>query len=291
MNMALLGTGLLGQAVAERLNAAGHILSAYNRSPEKTIPLGQRGIRIALTAEEAMSAADVVLLLLSDASAIRAVLFDQATSRAIAGRMIIQMGTIGPSDSRSIQQATERLGGRYMEAPVLGSIAEAKTGALLIMVGATPECFAEWEPVLRCLGSDVRLIGPVGKAALLKLALNQFIAAEMAAFALSLGLVRREGIDVETFMAVLRKSALYASMFDKKLPRLLERNYEQPNFPTRHLLKDVELILNAVEQAHLPTGGLQELRSLLQDTIAQGLGPADYSAIYERIDPAEGHRL
>jgi 3-hydroxyisobutyrate dehydrogenase and related beta-hydroxyacid dehydrogenases len=81
-------------------------------------------------------------------------------------------------------------------------------------------------------------------------------------------------------------------MFDKKLPRLLERNYEQPNFPTHHLLKDVELILNAVEEAHLPTCGLQELRSLLQDTIAQGLGPADYSAIYERIDPVEveGHR-
>jgi 3-hydroxyisobutyrate dehydrogenase len=130
----------------------------------------------------------------------------------------------------------------------------------------------------------------VGKAGLLKLALNQLIAAEMAAFALSLGLVRREGIDVETFMAVLRKSTLYASMFDKKLPRLLERNYERPNFPTRHLLKDVELILNAAEQAHLPAGGLQELRSLLQDTITQGLGPADYSAIYERIDPAEGHR-
>lgn len=290
MNLALLGTGLLGQAVAERLKATGHILSAYNRSSAKTISLSQRGVRIALTAEEAISAADVVLLLLSDAAAIRAVLFDEAASRAIAGRLLVQMGTISPSDSRSIQQTIERLGGRYMEAPVLGSIAEANAGTLLIMVGATPECFAECEPVLRCLGSDVRLIGPVGKAALLKLALNQLIAAEMAAFALSLGLIRREGIDVETFMAVLRKSTLYASMFDKKLPRLLKRDYERPNFPTRHLLKDVELILNAVEMTHLPTGGLQELRSLLQDTVTQGLGPADYSAIYERIDPAEGYR-
>ncbi len=287
MNVALLGTGLLGQAVAERLHARGHSLSAYNRSLEKTVSLRQRGIRITSIAEQAMSTADVVLLLLSDASAIRAVLFDQATSGAIEGRTIIQMGTIGPSESRSIQREIERFGGRYLEAPVLGSIAEAHAGSLLIMVGATPEQYAEYEPLLRTMGSEVHLIGPVGKAAVLKLALNQLIASEMAAFALSLGLVRREGVAVESFMRVLRKSALYAPMFDKKLPRLSERNYDNPNFSTRHLLKDVELVLNAAETTHLAIGGLQGIRSLLTETIAQGLGAVDYSAIYEEIDPAE----
>ncbi|MBI4000268.1 MAG: NAD(P)-dependent oxidoreductase [Nitrospira defluvii] len=288
MNIALLGTGLLGQAVAERLHAADHSLSAYNRSPEKTRSLRQCGIRITPTAEEAMSSAEVVLLLLSDAPAIRAVLFDPATSGAIERRTIIQMGTIGPSESRSIQREIERFGGRYLEAPVLGSIAEAHAGSLLIMVGATPEQYAEHEPLLRTMGSEVHLIGPVGKAAVLKLALNQLIASEMAAFALSLGLIRREGVAVESFMRVLRKSALYAPMFDKKLPRLSERNYDNPNFSTRHLLKDVELVLNAAETTHLATGGLQGIRSLLTETIAQGLGAVDYSAIYEVIDPAEG---
>lgn len=288
MNVALLGTGLLGQAVAERLHARGHSLSAYNRSPEKTVSLRQRGIRIAHNAAEAMSSAEVVLLLLSDAAAIRAVLFDPATGGVLTRRTIIQMGTIGPAESRSIQQEIERVGGRYLEAPVLGSIAEAHAGSLLIMVGATPEHYAEHEPLLRTLGSEVHLIGPVGKAAMLKLALNQLIAAEMAAFALSLGLVRREGVAVESFMEVLRKSALYAPMFDKKLSRLSERNYDNPNFSTRHLLKDVELVLNAAETTHLATAGLQGIRSLLTETIARGLGAVDYSAIYEEVDPVEG---
>ncbi len=291
MDVALLGTGLLGQAVAERLHATGHNLSAYNRSAEKTLPLRRLGIRIAPTAEDAISHAKAVLLLLADAAAIRALLFDQTTRRVVTGRTIIQMGTIGPSESGSIRQEIERLGGRYLEAPVLGSMAEARAGTLLIMVGADAEHFAEWEPFLRCLGSDVRLIGPVGTAALLKLALNQLIAAETAAFALSLGLIRNEGIEVETFMALLRKSALYAPTFDKKLPRLLERNYEQPNFSVRHLLKDVELILQAAETRHLASGGLQGIRSLLKDTIDLGLGAVDYSALYERIDPpGKGHR-
>lgn len=290
MNVALLGTGLLGQAVAERLQSTGHSLTAYNRSLEKTRPLQQRGIRIAATAEEAMSDSEVVLLLLADAAAIRSVLFDPATRGAINGRPVIQMGTIGPAESRAIQQEIERFGGQYLEAPVLGSIAEAHAGTLLIMVGATPEQYVEYEPFLRALGSEVHLIGPVGKAAVFKLALNQLIAAEMAAFALSLGMVRREGVAVESFMGILRKSALYAPMFDKKLARLSERNYENPNFSTRHLLKDVELALNAAEMKHLATGGLRGIQALLTKTIDRGLGAVDYSAIYEEIDSADSER-
>lgn len=290
MNVALLGTGLLGQAVAERLQSTGHSLTAYNRSLEKTRSLQQRGIRIAATAEEAMSDSEVVLLLLADAAAIRSVLFDPATKRAINGRPIIQMGTIGPTESRAIQQEIERFGGRYLEAPVLGSIAEAHAGTLLIMVGATPEQYAEYKPFLHALGSEVQLIGPVGKAAVFKLALNQLIAAEVAAFALSLGLVRREGVSIESFMGILRKSALYTPMFDKKLARLSERNYENPNFSTRHLLKDVELVLNAAEMKHLATGGLRGIQALLTKTIARGLGSVDYSAIYEEIDSADSER-
>lgn len=288
MNVALLGTGLLGEAVAERLHAAGYALSVYNRSVGKTRALQQRGVEVAATAAAALSKADVVLLLLADAAAIRAVLFDPSTSAAINGRMVIQMGTIGPSESRSIDAEITRLGGRYLEAPVLGSITEAKAGTLLIMVGGTPENLAEWTPLLRVLGSDVRLIGPVGKAAVMKLALNQLIAAEMAAFALSLGLIREGGVDRDTFLEILRKSALYAPMFDKKLPRLAERQYAQPNFSTRHLLKDVDLCLAAAEQAGLSTDGLQGVRSLLTDTLARGLGEVDYSALYERVDPVEG---
>ncbi|MFZ1672344.1 MAG: NAD(P)-dependent oxidoreductase, partial [Nitrospira sp.] len=251
MNVALLGTGLLGQAVAERLHATGHHLSAYNRTPEKTRTLQQQGIHIASTAAEAIAAADVVILLLADATAIRTVLLTPSTSEALRGRTIIQMGTIGPSESCSIGADIEGLGGQYLEAPVLGSLAEAKAGTLLIMVGATPERYATWSPLLHALSSDVRLIGPVGKASVMKLALNQLIAAETAAFALSLGLIRRGGVDVANFMAVLRKSALYAPTFDKKLPRLAERNYARPNFSTRHLLKDVELTLAAADSAQL----------------------------------------
>lgn len=290
MQVALLGTGLLGRAVAERLQATGHDLTVYNRSPEKTQALRERGIRIAADPIEAMAAAGVMLLFLSDAAAIRAVLCNSVNGPALKHRTVIQMGTIGPAESRLIQREIECFGGRYLEAPVLGSIAEAHAGTLLIMVGATPEQYAEFAPLWKALGSEARLIGPVGKAAVLKLALNQLIAAEMTAFALSLGVISREGVPVEEFMGILRKSALYASMFDKKLPRLSERHYETPNFSTRHLLKDVELAIHAAASLRLDTEGLQAIGSLLAKTIERGWGTMDYSALYEVINPRNDHR-
>jgi 3-hydroxyisobutyrate dehydrogenase len=290
MRVALLGTGLLGAAVAERLHKTAHDLTVYNRSSEKTQPLRQQGIRIAVTPREAMAAAETVLLFLSDAAAIRAVLFNSSDRGALRHRAIVQMGTIGPAESRAIQRQVEDVGGQYLEAPVLGSIAEAQAGTLLVMVGGTSEQYALVSPLLRSLGSEVRLIGPVGKAAALKLALNQLIAAEITAFAVSLRLVRQEGVAVEDLMAILRKSALFAPMFDKKLPRLRERAYDNPNFSVNHLLKDVTLNINAINGPPIATGGLRAIASLLQTAIDRGIGSLDYSALYEVIDPADDYR-
>lgn len=283
--IALLGTGLLGRAMAERLRAVGHAVIAYNRTATKAFPLQAHGITVVGTPELAVAQAEYVLLVLADAAAIRSVLFSPACSAALRGKTVIQMGTISSSDSSAFQRDVEGYGASYCEAPVLGSQAEAKSGTLLVMVGAAREQFARVSPLLRSLSREPRLIGPVGTAAALKLALNQLIAAEISAFALSVGLVQRSGVSVDTFMGILRESALYAPTFDKKLPRLLKRDYHQPNFSTRHLFKDVELFLDEATGHGLQTGNLQGIRMILKDTIAGGLGDLDYSALYERINP------
>jgi 3-hydroxyisobutyrate dehydrogenase len=285
LKIALLGTGLLGKAIAERLQAVGHTVVVYNRTPTKALPLQARGIAVVGAAEVAVTQADLVLLLLTDAAAIRSVLFSPACSAALIGKTIVQMGTIGSNDSLGIKREVERWKGTYCEAPVLGSLAEAKAGTLFVMVGGTEDQFAKLAPLFRSLGREPRLVGPVGKAAALKLALNQLIAAETSAFALSLGLIRRAGVSVDTFMAVLRESALYAPTFDKKLPRLLKRDYHHPNFSTRHLLKDVRLFVEEAAARGVATHTLEGLASVLEAAIARGLGEVDYSALYDLLDP------
>ena len=285
LKIALLGTGLLGKAIAERLAAVGHTVVVYNRTLTKALPLEAQGIAVVGAAEVAVTQADLVLLLLSDAAAISSVLFAPACCAALTSKTIVQMGTIGSNDSLEIEREVERWRGTYCEAPVLGSLAEAKAGTLLVMVGGTKEQFATLAPLFRSLGREPRLVGPVGTAAALKLALNQLIAAETSAFALSLGLIRRAGISVDTFMTVLRESVLYAPTFDKKLPRLLKRDYHHPNFSTRHLLKDIRLCVEEAATRGVATPTLEGLVSILEAAIARGLGEADYSALYDLLDP------
>lgn len=123
------------------------------------------------------------------------------------------------------------------------------------------------------------------KASGLKLALNQLIASLTAAFAFSLGMVRRDGLDIGQFMQILRSSSLYAPTFEQKLPRYFRRDFSAPNFPTRLLLKDVLLILDEGKAAGLETAALEGIREVVEKAISQGLGEADYSSIYEVIDP------
>lgn len=285
MTIALLGTGLLGRAIAERLQSVGHTVTVYNRTTSKALPLQTCGITVVTRPEQAIAQADCVILLLADAAAIRAVLLTPTSLAVLRGKTIIQMGTIAQEESVALQAEVEDAGGSYCEAPVLGSLAEAKAGTLFVMVGGSDAQFDRWNPLFRSLSREPRLIGPVGKAASLKLALNQLIAAEIAAFALSLGLVQRAGVSVDTFMAILRESALFAPTFEKKLPRLLTRDYQHPNFSTSHLMKDVDLFLKEASHYELETSALEGIRPVLEQTVAQGFGSADYASIYETINP------
>ncbi len=279
--VALLGVGLMGLAMVQRLAALGVSVIAYNRTEAKLAPLRQQQIPVTTNAAEAVEKADVVILMLSDSEAIGQVILNPPLP--LHNKTVIQMGTISPTESQQLATQIQAVGGDYLEAPVLGSIPEAKNGTLLVMVGATPSQFDQWLPLLRCFGENPILVGEVGKAAALKLALNQMIAGLTATFSLSLAYLQHQGVDIDTFMTILRQSALYAPTFDKKLNRLCHRDFANPNFPTKHLLKDIRLFLSSCENLPLDTTILQAIETVVQKTVEAGEGDSDYSAIINTI--------
>ena len=288
--VALLGCGLMGTPMGLRLLDAGFPLQAYNRTPARAEDLARAGATVYSTPDAAVQGADWVILMLSDARAIESVLADLSPG-TVDGRCFIQMGTILPTESRVLGERVRAAGGCYVEAPVLGSIPEAREGRLLIMAGAEHDVDVERAaPVLEALGSTVRHVGATGQGAALKLAFNQLIASLTAAFSLSLGLVRREGVEVDTFMEILRESALYAPTFDKKLDKMCSGDFGTANFPVKHLLKDVRLTHQAAADAGLSDPWLPLLADLLEQAADRGLGDADYSAIYSSIVPEAGNR-
>ena len=277
--IALLGTGLLGAAIATRLLQQGEQLWVWNRTPGRCASLLELGARGASEAAAAVAPAQWVITVLSDGPSTEAVL--QGLGPALAGKGVIQIGTIGPDESQALAAAVQGWGGRYLEAPVLGSRPEALAGQLQLMAGGSSELVAEAMPLLRHLATAPVHVGPVGSAMATKLALNQLIASLTHSFSLSLHLVQRSGVPVETFMALLRGSALHAPTFDKKLDRELQRHYGDPNFPTAHLRKDLALFEAAAQRAGLNTSGLAGLLTLLQGATAAGLDPLDYCALHE----------
>lgn len=285
MDIALLGTGLMGRPMAERILQAGHKLAVFNRTLEKAHPLKPLGAKIASRAEEAIQSSECVLLMLADAQAIQDVLLSDRSRKELSGRTVIQMGTISSLESIDLNRRVSEYGGNYLEAPVLGSIPEALTGGLIVLVGSSPEQFEHWSGLFKCFGPKPLLIGPVGQASALKLAVNQLIASLTAAFSLSLGFVQRKGIPVNLFMKILRDSALYAPTFDKKLKRMLDRNYDNPNFPTRHLAKDIDLFLSEAREVNLQPAVLEGVSRLVKMTLDDGLSDMDYSALFNTISP------
>jgi 3-hydroxyisobutyrate dehydrogenase len=281
VKISVIGTGLMGLPMAERLLSAQHSLTAYNRTAAKLDPLQKLGAAIASSPQAAIAASNCVVLMLTDAAAIQETVLSEGAP--LEGRTIIQMGTIAPQESQAIRDQIVAIGGEYLEAPVLGSIPEAKSGTLLVMVGAESAQFERWLPVLQCFGPEPILLGEVGAAAAVKLALNQLIGSLTSAFALSLGLVQRQGANVSAFMDILRQSALYAPTFDKKLDRMLRRNFENPNFPTKHLQKDMDLFIRTAIAQNLRVDSAEGVKKILAD--AGDLADADYSALFSIISP------
>jgi 3-hydroxyisobutyrate dehydrogenase len=279
MEISLLGTGLLGGAIGERLLRCGHALTVWNRNPERCAPLLALGARAAATPAEAVAASPLVITVLSDGATTSAVLLEQAGA-ALAGRLVLQVATIAPEESQALATGLAQRGAELLELPVLGSKPEALAGSLQLMAGGSASVLERAQPVLRDLGGEAHHLGPVGAALTTKLALNQLIASLTHSFSLSLHLVQRGGVEVEAFMAILRASALYAPTFDKKLAKELADDYANPNFPTAHLRKDLQLFLQAATGAGLNTEGLGCLAQLLAQATAAGLDDLDYSSLH-----------
>ena len=278
IRIALLGTGLLGESISQRLLTSGIELGVWNRNPERCQGLLNAGATSINDLEEVTANWDGVITVLRDGPVTQQVVAALGDLRSCC---IIPMGTMGVSEIRALDLQVQQQNGRCLEAPVLGSKPQAISGTLLVMAGGDPELFEQQQPLLKLLAEQPLLVGPIGSGAATKLALNQLIASLTHAFSLSLRLVQQAGVPVETFMSILRPSALYAPTFDKKLQRMLDGHYADPNFSTALLRKDLRLFLEEATAAELQTQGLQGLDTLLEQSSGGELDALDYCALHE----------
>ena len=276
-SIALLGTGLLGTAIAQRLLEQGHQLRVWNRTPAKTAGLVDAGASLIGALKGAARGCDTVITVLRDGPCSAEVI---AELGQLDGAVLMGMGTMGIGESRGLEQQVQQQGGAYLEAPVLGSKPEALKGTLLVMAGGNEATFLRQQPLLADLSLEPRLMGPVGSGMASKLALNQLIASLTHGFSVALRLIQAADVPVQDFMEVLRPSAVYALTYDKKLERMLSGHYSNPNFSTALLRKDLALFLRESESLDVNAAGLSSLLGLL-DQANSALDELDYCALHQ----------
>lgn len=197
MKIGIAGTGRMGLAIGERLMAQGEELVVWNRTKERAKPLVDAGARMASSPAELVASVDLIITILTNAEAIDAMYRgkDGLLSGDIAGKLFMEMSTVRPETEKKLAADIKAGGGAMIEAPVGGSIAPAKQGKLIGLVGGDKKDVARAMPVLEKLCKRIEHVGPIGAGASFKLAINLPLAVYWQTLGEALSLCRQHGVD------------------------------------------------------------------------------------------------
>ena len=252
--VAVLGTGIMGSAMARNLVGAGLNTTVWDRSPSATEPLAEAGAQVAASPREAVRDARVVITMLPTPDVVNSVIFGEGVAEAFAeGAVWAQMGTIGVTATTELagRLSTVRPGVMFVDAPVSGSKGPAEAGQLLILASGPPAAEPVSRPVFSVIGRKTVWLGQAGRGSRLKLVVNAYMAILIEGVAEALALAARLDIETETVAEAIEGGPLDAPIADAKLHQM-ERGDFAPEFPLEWALKDVDLAIGAAGGAALP---------------------------------------
>ena len=285
--VAVVGTGIMGGAMAGRLADHGFAVTAWNRDRAKAEALVPRGVSAAATAGEAVAGAEVVLTMLADGPVTEEVM-GPALARARPGALWLQMATVGIDATAALAGLAARAGLGFVDAPVLGTRQPAEEGALTVLASGPAQLRARADPVFEVVGRRVAWLGEVGAGSAMKLVVNTWIAALVGGLAESVALAEAVGADPAAFVDLVEGTAVGAPYVRAKGTMMIQRDYP-PAFPLRWLGKDVALAVGAARGHGLDLRVAPAVGELLA-AAAPDHGGQDMSAVVEALRPPAQER-
>jgi 3-hydroxyisobutyrate dehydrogenase len=277
VNTAVLGTGIMGSAMARNLAAAGLSTTVWDRSEQATAPLLAAGARVAGSAAEAVRDAGVVITMLSTAEVVESVVFGEGVAEAfVRGAVWAQMGTIGVAAIAEIADRLSRLRPDVLlvDAPVSGSKGPAEAAQLLILASGPHAAEALLAPVFSAIGRKTVWLGPAGQGSRMKLVVNAYMSVLIEGVAEALELASRLGVDPAEVAQAIEGGPLDAPIADAKLHKMQAGDFA-PEFPLEWALKDVDLAIAAAGSDRLPL--LEALSGQWHAAVRAGHGREDVS--------------
>ena len=276
--VAVLGTGIMGSAMARNLVSAGLRTTVWDRSPSATAPLSDAGALAAGSPAAAVEDAQVVITMLPTAEVVDSVIFAGGVVEALAGGAVwVQMGTIGLTATAEIGRRLGQLRRdvMFVDAPVSGSKGPAEAGQLLILASGPPAAAAAVRPVFSAIGRRTVWLGDAGQGSRMKLVVNAYMSILIEGVAEALELGARLGIDDSKLAEAIDGGPLDAPIADAKLHKMEQGDFA-PEFPLEWALKDVDLAIGAAGDDELPL--LAALSRQWRAAVDAGHGREDVSA-------------
>jgi 3-hydroxyisobutyrate dehydrogenase-like beta-hydroxyacid dehydrogenase len=277
----VVGLGTMGSRIAGRLLDTGYEVHATNRTRSRAQTLVARGVRWEDTPRAVAESTEVVLSMVTDDAALRAVTGgpDGILAGLAPGDVYVDTSSVSPQVSVEIAGQVRALGAWMLDAPVSGSVPQAEHGELAIMVGGDETAFRQVQDVLAQLGHPVTHVGTNGHGVLLKLAINISLASQMLAFSEGMLLAQRGGIDPGIAAQVMTGSPIGSPMLRTRAPLVLDLP-EPAWFDMRLMHKDIRLALQAARRSHLrlpATAATDHVLSIAEET---GYGDQDIAAMF-----------
>lgn len=285
----IIGTGLLGRAVAVRLLETGHEVIVYNRTIKKAESLREFGAEIASSPKDVAKACDLVITIVKDSKAVEEVAFGK--DGMVEGRheslVVAEMSTINPISSRKIAQKFSENGITMIDTPVMGGPKLAEKGEVVVMIGGDKKVYEKYKKVFDFIGNKHFYLGDNGSGHFMKLVMNIQIAILALGLSEGITLARAASLNPETFLEILNSTYFKTGMSVNKGPKMIKGNFE-PTFSLKMMKKDLDTISETAKQLgiSLPVSSLAN--RIYQDAENSGFADLDYTGILAFIDKISG---
>jgi 3-hydroxyisobutyrate dehydrogenase len=279
----------MGKPMAANLLRAGYPIHVHNRSKDKAEELLQAGAEWAHSPREACERSEIVVMMVADAAAVEQILTgaDGILAADLQGKIVIDMSTIGPDDSRQFAGLVQERGGSYLDAPVSGSVKPAQDGQLVVLAGGEADTFERCRPLFDVLGKASIHFGGSGSGSSAKLVINTLLGITMQGISESLVLASRLGLQSEQVVSMIGESAVNTPLFQGKKEMLLREQFPAA-FALKLMTKDLKLAANAAVQTDTPLPALSAALGTYLTAKANGKGDLDVASVYLQLKEMTG---
>ena len=284
--VALLGTGIMGAAMARNLLEAGTEVRAWNRSNEKAKPLAKDGATVFEGPAEAAADADFLLTMLSDADVIEEVVRDGVLPALAGGAVWLQMSTVGERGNEKLARLAAENDVAYVDAPVLGTKVPAEQGQLVVLASGPEDVRSKCGPIFDVVGGKTVWLGEAGEGSRLKLVVNNWIVGLLGVLAETISFARATGVDPQKFLETIEDGPLGLPYAQMKGAMMIDEDFPT-SFSARLARKDAGLVLDAAGSRDLEMTVASAVAARFDEAIEAGHGDRDMSAVYEAVKPKQ----